>query len=120
MTTGKAVELWPQSQATGLRLGAPATIKPDAWWLGEFMRKAKKKGLRVDFMTMHSYPGPNAESFLRKVRELHERYDRPVWVTEYAVADWNATKTNPSRYSREEVEDFMRKTVAWNARNAVR
>jgi len=112
MTTGKAVELWPQLEAFGLRLGSPATTKPDAWWLGEFMRKAKNKGLRIDFMTMHCYGWPNAEDFLRKVRELHERYDRPVWVTEYAVADWKATSTTRNRYSRAQVEDFMRETVA--------
>jgi hypothetical protein len=76
------------------------------------MAKAKNKGLRVDFMTMHRYAWPKADEFLTKVTELHERYGKPIWVTEYAVADWNATSTRPSVYSRAQTEDFMRATVA--------
>ncbi|MDQ0820529.1 hypothetical protein QFZ79_002821 [Arthrobacter sp. V4I6] len=33
-------------------------------------------------------------------------------MTEYAVADWNATSTRRSVYSRAQTEDFMRATVA--------
>ena len=75
------------------------------------MAKAKLKGLRVDFMTMHCYGWPNVEDFLGKVKMLHEQYGKPVWVTEYAVADWQATATKPSRYSRAATNDFMRGTV---------
>ena len=63
-------------------------------------------------MTMHRYAWPKADEFLRKVTELHERYGKPVWVTEYAVADWDATSTRPCVDSRAQTEDFMRATVA--------
>jgi hypothetical protein len=76
------------------------------------MAKAKLKGLRVDFMTMHCYGWPNVEDFLGKVTLLHEMYGKPIWVTEYAVADWQASSTTPSRYSRSQTNDFMRGTVA--------
>lgn len=112
MTVDQAISLWPQLQTTGLRLGSPATANPSSLWLEEFMSKAKSRGLRVDFMTMHCYAWPNAEDFLRKVTALHEKYGKPVWVTEYAVADWSATSTRPSRYSRAQTNDFMRATVA--------
>ncbi|NKX55401.1 glycosyl hydrolase [Arthrobacter mobilis] len=112
MSVDQAIRLWPQLQKTGLRLGSPATVNVASPWLKDFMAKAKKKGLRVDFMTMHCYAWPNVDSFLGKVTELYERYGKPVWVTEYAVADWSATRSNPSRYSRAETEDFMRATVA--------
>ncbi|MGM0929148.1 MAG: glycosyl hydrolase [Actinomycetota bacterium] len=112
MSVDEAIRLWPRLQRTGLRLGSPATVNPTSRWLSEFMSKARKAGLRVDFMTMHCYAWPNAESFLGKVKALHEKYGKPIWVTEYAVADWSATKSKPSRYSRAETEDFMRATVA--------
>lgn len=112
MTVDQAIKLWPQLQATGLRLGAPATVNVTSPWLKEFMAKAKTRGLRVDFMTMHCYAWPNVDSFLGKVRTLHELYGKPIWVTEYAVADWEATATKRSRYSRAQTEDFMRGTVA--------
>lgn len=112
MTVDEAIRLWPKLVATGLRLGSPAPAGTNSLWLESFMSKAKAKGLRVDFVTMHRYAWPNAEDFLNKVTQLHEKYRKPVWVTEYAVADWNATSTRPSRYSRAQTEDFMRATVA--------
>lgn len=112
MSVDEAIRLWPKLQATGLRLGSPATISPTSPWLSEFMSKAKNRGLRVDFMTMHCYAWPNAKDFLAKVTALHEKYGKPVWVTEYAVADWSATATRPSRYSTAQVHDFMRASVA--------
>ncbi|WDF32128.1 glycosyl hydrolase [Arthrobacter agilis] len=112
MSVDHAISLWPKLQATGLRLGSPATVSPSSPWLADFMAKAKNKGLRVDFVTMHIYAWPNAEDFLAKLDMLYEKYRKPIWVTEYAVADWGATKANPCKYSRSETEDFMRATVA--------
>ena len=112
MSVDQAIKLWPKLEATGLRLGSPATINPTSLWLEDFMKKAGQTGRRVDFMTMHVYAWPNAESFLGKVTALYEKYGKPIWVTEYAVADWAATRSNPSRYSRKETEAFMRETVA--------
>ena len=111
MSTGKAIDLWPQLEAFGLRLGSPATVKPDAWWMGEFMRKAKKKGLRIDFIPVHIYGWPNAEDFLRKLNKVHDKYGLPIWVTEYAVADFKATSKTPNRYSRSQVNEFMEETI---------
>lgn len=111
MSVDEAVRLWPLLQTTGLRLGSPATVSPSIPWLEQFMLRAKRENLRVDFMTMHCYAWPYSDSFLRKVAALHEKYDRPVWVTEYAVADWRATKSRRSVYSRKQVETFMRETV---------
>lgn len=111
MSVDEAVRLWPLLQTTGLRLGSPATVSSTARWLEQFMLRANRENLRVDFMTMHCYAWPNSESFLRKVSALHEKYQRPVWVTEYAVADWRATSTRRNAYSRKQVETFMRETV---------
>jgi hypothetical protein len=112
MSVDQAISLWPKLQATGLRLGSPATTSPSSPWLADFMAKAKNKGLRVDFVTMHIYGWPRADDFLKKLTTLHEKYGKPIWVTEYAVADWGATAANPCKYSRSETEDFMRATVA--------
>jgi Glycosyl hydrolase catalytic core len=112
MSVDRAIQLWPRLQSTGLRLGSPATINVTSRWLDQFMTRAKKAHLRVDFMTMHSYTAPNAESFLAKVNYLHEKYERPIWVTEFAVADWSATASRPSRYSGLETRRFMKQAVA--------
>ena len=59
MTVAQAIADWPQLQATGLRLGSPATgtgddTKPGGW-LRSFMAQIKARGYRVDFICIHPY-----------------------------------------------------------------
>ncbi|HEX9229634.1 MAG TPA: glycosyl hydrolase [Arthrobacter sp.] len=111
MSVDTAVELWPALESSGLRLGSPAPVQALGDWLKEFMDRAASKDLRVDFITMHSYPSPDSESFLGNVQKLHDRYGKPIWVTEYAVADWDATAKSPSRHSEKDILAFMAETA---------
>ncbi len=112
MSVGSAIDLWPQLEQAGLRLGSPAPVQALGDWLKKFMDAAAAKDLRVDFVTMHSYAPPKADSFLRTVERLHERYGKPIWITEYAVADWKATASSPTRFTEKEILAFMSETVA--------
>ena len=107
MTVAEALALWPKLEATGLRLGSPATAKTKGEWMKEFMAGVEEKGLRVDFIAVHRYGGVDPERFLKSLKELHEKYKRPIWITEFAVADWKAAKSGKSRYSSEQVYKFM-------------
>lgn len=111
MSVSRAIKLWPQLEEAGLRLGSPAPVQALGEWLKEFMDEAAAKDLRVDFVAMHSYASPNPDSFLETVQSLHERYGKPVWITEFAVADWQATESSPSRYSEADILSFMEETV---------
>lgn len=112
MSVNAAIRLWPQLEQSGLRLGSPAPVQALGDWLKRFMDEAAAEDLRVDFIAMHSYAPPKADSFLETVQRLHDLYDKPIWITEYAVADWEATTSSPSRYSEAEILDFMRETAA--------
>jgi len=112
MSVSTAIKLWPQLEQSGLRLGSPAPVQALGDWLEKFMDQAAAKDLRVDFVTMHSYAPPKADSFLETVQKLHERYGKPVWITEFAVADWKATESSPSRYTEKEIMAFMKEAVA--------
>jgi hypothetical protein len=116
MTVGEALDLWPRLQATGLRLGSPATAGDPAAagsWLEEFMAGAESHGYRVDFVCAHWYgPGTDAaaetgrlEGFLRAI---HDRYQRPVWLTEFALVDWTGLPTFPT-YDQQAA--FVRRAV---------
>lgn len=102
----KALELWPILMESGLRLGSPAGVHPDGEWMEAFMAGVKKRGYRVDFMTMHSYMGKNPRHFTSKVEKIHKLYKKPLWITEFAVADWSATKDKPNKYSPDDVLNF--------------
>ncbi len=112
ITVDKAIELWPQLMESGLRLGSPGCVHPDREWMKEFMAKAKARKYRVDFVTMHWYWEPDPNGFLSKVESVHKLFGLPIWITEFAVADWNAGPGKPNRFAPQRVEQFMEKALA--------
>jgi len=108
MSVAEALALWPKLMATGKVLGSPAvttgqTLGPQSW-LGQFMEGAEKLGLKVDFMAVHYYSDdPSIEKFKAFLTAVYEEYKRPVWVTEWALVDWE----NTDRFSREQIADFV-------------
>ncbi|MFJ8964532.1 glycoside hydrolase family protein [Lentzea sp. NPDC102401] len=96
-TVERALDLWPRLQNTGLRLGAPGVAfggDVAGGWLDRFMAGAKARNLRVDFIPLHWYGQDfssaatgHLESYLRNV---HNRYKKPIWLTEYALIDWRS------------------------------
>ncbi|MCF3960261.1 glycoside hydrolase family protein [Streptomyces fuscigenes] len=96
MTVQQAVRLWPQLEKTGLPLSAPQVASGAATpggWLDRFMKAASQHHLRVDFIPVHWFGGdfgPNATNELRDYLEaVHNRYHKPVWLTEYALTDYS-------------------------------
>ncbi|MFW2480277.1 MAG: glycoside hydrolase family protein [Lentimonas sp.] len=111
MTVEQAIELWPRLMYTGIRLGSPAGVHPDGPWMRQFMKEIDKRGYRVDFIAMHAYPGKDADSFIERVDQIHKLYGRPIWITEFAVGDWEANANKKNRHSVDEVYEFMRKVI---------
>ena len=110
LSVERALALWPQLEATGLPLVSPSTGQPPSGsWLKEFM--AAKP--RVDCVGVHWYEGPQVKQFQRQMEKWHEQYDRPILITEFAVADWGAKKVEDNRYSAQQVLEFMEKVVPW-------
>ncbi|MGW7518605.1 glycosyl hydrolase [Streptomyces sp. NPDC054796] len=112
ITPEKALELWPKLEKTGLKLGAPA-VSGDAdkagGWLDRFMKGAEERNLRVDFIPVHWYGsdfGPEATDHLAGyLKRVHEKYKKPVWLTEYALTDF--TKDKPRYPSEKEQTAFL-------------
>lgn len=108
MSVEDAVELWPKLESLGIPLVSPAPANWNVQWMKDFMSEVEEKNLRVDYVAIHWYGAPNAGSFLTMVREVYNTYNRPIWITEFAVADWQASSLAENRYSKEEVLDFMK------------
>jgi hypothetical protein len=107
----QALDAWPKLEKTGLRLGSPGCVHPDNEWMIAFMKGVEKRGLRVDFVCMHSYGGPGVDSFLKKIHKVHEMFKRPIWITEFAVADWEAKSPGENRHQPEKIADFVAKLL---------
>jgi len=73
----------------------------------EFMEKANEYNLKIDFVTMHWYSSPNAKRFLKKINDTYIKYKKPIWITEFAVADWKGE----NRFTEHQVLDFMKKVL---------
>lgn len=106
-----AARLWPRLDSTGLRLGSPATVAANHTWLTNFVSYVEKENGRVDFIAVHWYGGANPEKFLKYLEEIHQRYHRPIWITEFAVADWNAKKRGFNRFTPEQAMSFMKAVI---------
>ena len=48
---------------------------------------------------------------LKKLDRLYTKYNRPIWITEFAPADWDAKSVEENRHTEEDVLEFMRKVL---------
>lgn len=91
MTPEQAAALWPRLESTGLLLGSPAPATPTDGWLAQFMRLARERHLRVNFIALHYYvdfTDPKAVAELRsQLLEMHSTYRLPIWITEIGAVD---------------------------------
>jgi hypothetical protein len=99
MSVDRALSLWPKLQATGMRLISPVVAShadiPGSW-LDRFMSGAKKRNLRVDAIALHWYGGDfDTQTSLRRLKNyvtaVHDRYGKPIWVTEFALKQFHPT-----------------------------
>ncbi|QHY99849.1 Glycosyl hydrolase catalytic core [Streptomyces sp. S4.7] len=117
MTVEQALDLWPRLQSTGLRLGAPSVAyggDTPGGWLDRFMSGAAARGYRVDFIPVHWYGGDfgsaAAEQLRGYLQAVHDRYRKPIWLTEYALIDFSG---GTPRYPGEQQQiDFVRSSTA--------
>jgi Glycosyl hydrolase catalytic core len=103
MTVAQALSLWPRLMATGMVLGSPAVATdaatPDGW-LDQFMRGARARNYRVNFIAVHWYGGDfsttaavsELETYLHAI---HDRYKLPIWLTEFALINFG---TSPATF----------------------
>jgi hypothetical protein len=109
MTVDRALTLWAQMVATGQRLGSPAVASNAAMaggWLDRFMTGTREHGLRVDFVALHWYGSDFTDAraaaldLCEYLASVYDRYGKPIWLTEYALADFTrgvARATYPTR-----------------------
>ncbi len=112
MTMDQILNSWPKLMLTGLRLGSPAFVRTDS--LYKFMDKALAKGYRVDYMCMHSYEKRTGDNYVNTIyKPLWDKYQIPIWVTEFAYgAPWNTTSNDNMLSYNNGNKDFIQKMDA--------
>ncbi|MEU4558029.1 sigma-70 family RNA polymerase sigma factor [Actinoplanes sp. NPDC023936] len=103
MTVEAALDTWPKLEATGMNLVSPAVAfggDTAGGWLDRFMTGASERGLRVDAIALHWYGSDFSKAavnqFLGYVDAVHERYRKPIWITEFGLINFGASPRYPS------------------------
>ena len=76
------------------------------------MTRAEKLGYRIDFVCVHDYGG-GVEAFKNKLTSIHNKFKKPILVTEFAVADWKAGQHGGNKHPVSKVKAFMEQVLPW-------
>lgn len=112
-TLEKGLELWPKlaalAEKKNLRLGSPAPSSDGKGmkWFEDFMKEAKRRKLKVDFIAVHWYRSRDPDAFEAFVKDLAKTHRLPVWITEYN--GWSGTER--------ENHNFLKKTLRFMERS---
>ncbi|GAA5481875.1 glycosyl hydrolase [Haloferula sargassicola] len=116
LSVDDALAAWPVLLRTGLRVGSPAVSDGGLGWLYDFMNKADKAGLRVDFVAVHYYravPDPGdgrsaAAAMKRFIDDIHARTRRPIWITEWNNgANWTPHRDPSEKEQARAIADMI-------------
>jgi autotransporter-associated beta strand protein len=110
LSVAQAISAWQTMSTgfagTGIKLVSPAVADTGGAtggqaWLSSFMSQANTLGLQVDAVAFHWYgvstpndPVGAANSFISRVDSYHNTYNKPVWITEFAIHDWGNAYTD--------------------------
>jgi hypothetical protein len=113
MSVEQALRAWPILESANVPLVSPSCAYPLGSWMRTFMERANELQYRVDIVGVHFYGGPNPRAFQGLLTSIYETYQKPILVTEFAPADWQAQSPEENRYSPQAVLDFMKAVLPW-------
>jgi len=111
VSVSTALKLWPQLESIGLPLGSPAADWPTNKWIYDFLDSCKIQNKRIDFICVHMYANVDENVYLNTLKEVYNKYKLPIWITEFAPADWNAQKPADNLYTPAQVLAFMQRLL---------
>jgi hypothetical protein len=57
------------------------------------------------------YVGTDDVSFVQTLQQVYNTYHLPIWITEFATADWNATTISNNTYTATDAAGFMQRLL---------
>jgi hypothetical protein len=125
MSYKAALKYWPILETLKVPLCSPACANPEGvnddtvqgvrgTWMRDFMTEADRLGYRVDYTGVHWYGGTHVADFKAKMSRIYEKYGRrPLLITEFAPADWEAKTLAQNRHKPHLVLAFMKEVLPW-------
>lgn len=103
LSVASALQGYGYLSAGPLPLISPACTDDNVVWMQQFMAGVAAQGLRCDAVAVHSYLR-DPYAFLNYIDGIHNRYGKPLWITEFAPTDW----ASPTSVSVAEVINFIK------------
>jgi hypothetical protein len=115
MSVDKVVSFWPTLEAIGIPLVSPSPYQDQRKWMLDFMTEVAKSCLRMEYLATHWYGGTNVQAFKDRLRVTFLAYggQRPLLITEFAIADCGSTSVQDNQYSQADVLVFMKDALPW-------
>jgi hypothetical protein len=111
---GIAIGSWPTLESIGIPLVGPSPAQSVGKWITGFVAKVDSQCLRMEYAGVHWYGSPNANAFKNSMITVYNRLgQRPIMLTEFAVADWSAPTVEDNKYSKVQILAFMKKVLPW-------
>ena len=70
---------------------SPATVYAYKAWIQDFRKEVEARRYKVNFVSVHRYGGPNVKDLINYLKQIHQTYDRPIWITKFTIANWKVT-----------------------------
>lgn len=108
----EAIRLWPKlvelAEKKNIQLGSPAPSSDNKGmeWLTEFMQRAKRAKLRVDFIAIHWYRSRDADAFDAWLKEIDRNWRLPIWLTEFN--GWSGSESENHSFLRSALRTLER------------
>ena len=113
MTPAQAIANWPAVVARGTFVVSPATAQNpitgqypsgsgNSSWLSQFMANNP----HVDAIAVHHY-GCNAATLQQLLTDIHNKWGKPIWLTEFACETHDEAMGSGSHPSQADVDAFI-------------
>ncbi len=116
LLVNQAVSFQKYFTNTNSIIGAPAvSYDPSVnQWFIEYAQKINMND--IDFIPVHVYydwAGEGmAQSFLKVIDDTYKKYKKPIWVTEYGIANqWLYGSQSQSEEMEQQLQQFMKETI---------
>jgi hypothetical protein len=108
----EANEKWNEIAAKSHQIGSPAlagNLLKDSNWLDKFILSNTK----INFICIHWYKGCNSNKFIADIQKIIKKYNKPVWITEFAPQTASNSKKEPYKFKQDEINQFILKVCNW-------
>ena len=89
LSVEEALELWPKLEKLAkkerllLSSPAPSSDQGGKKWFEAFMKEAKVRKYRIDFIAYHWYRGYKIQDFKKSLTRIADTHERKIWLTEF-------------------------------------